>query len=173
MKSLVVQSGQTGRMRSLVASAVLIATVLATATGETIASTEERNIENLATKRVQPSYPPMAKKYRIEGKVTVQVTVSNNGKVAKAEFVRGHNIFRSVSLDAVKRWEFKPPGEAGLTGTVNFIFKLDKGGTGKVARLCQRWLFHAKNNGTDFTSLLLRGRISLPTIRAYIWLQIG
>jgi hypothetical protein len=45
--------------------------------------------------------------------------------VAKAEFVRGHNIFRSVSLDAAKRWEFRPPGEAGLNGTVNFVFKLN------------------------------------------------
>jgi outer membrane biosynthesis protein TonB len=60
----------------------------------------DRNIESLATRRVQPAYPPMAQKYRIEGTVTVEVTVSSDGKVSKAEFVRGHNIFRSVSLDA-------------------------------------------------------------------------
>ncbi len=84
----------------------------------------DRNIENLATRRVQPAYPPMAQKYRIEGTVTVQVSVSTDGKVAKAEFVRGHNIFRSVSLDAAKRWEFKPPSETRLEGEVQFVFKL-------------------------------------------------
>ena len=84
----------------------------------------DRNIENLATRRVQPAYPPMAQKYRIEGTVTVQVSVGTDGKVAKAEFVRGHNIFRSVSLDAAKRWEFKPPSETSLEGEVQFVFKL-------------------------------------------------
>ncbi len=84
----------------------------------------DRNIENLATRRVQPAYPPMAQKYRIEGTVTVQVSVANDGKVAKAEFVRGHNIFRSVSLDAAKRWEFRPPSQTSLEGEVQFVFKL-------------------------------------------------
>jgi TonB family protein len=88
------------------------------------ASDDERNIEAMATKRVQPAYPPMAQKYRIEGMVVVQVSVGGDGKVSKAEFVRGHNIFRSVSLDAAKRWEFRPPGSSGMSGTVRFVFKL-------------------------------------------------
>ena len=88
-------------------------------------SLEERNIESLATRRVQPAYPPMAQKYKIEGTVVVEVTVAGDGRVTKAEFIRGHNIFRSVSLDAAKRWEFKAPGESGLQGTMNFVFKLN------------------------------------------------
>jgi TonB family protein len=111
-------------MKSL-AVAILTATLLATAAGETRTSGDERNIENLATRRVQPAYPPLAQKYRIEGTVTVQVSVGNDGKVTQAEFVRGHNIFRSVSLDAAKRWEFKPPGNGSLQGTVQFVFKLN------------------------------------------------
>ena len=87
---------------------------------------EERNIERLAVKRVQPPYPPMAQKYKIEGAVTVQVTVEKDGRVSKAEFVRGHNIFRSVSLDAAKRWEFKRPDSDNLQGTIHFIFKLNE-----------------------------------------------
>ena len=85
---------------------------------------DDRNIEKLALKRVQPHYPPLAQKYKIEGVVTVQVTVEKDGKVSKAEFVRGHNIFRSVSLDAAKRWEFKVRENEGLEGTIQFTFKL-------------------------------------------------
>jgi TonB family protein len=85
---------------------------------------EDRNIEKQAVKRVHPPYPPLAQRYRIEGVVTVQLTVDKEGKVQSAEFVRGHNIFRSVSLDAAKRWEFKPPAEETLQGTIRFTFKL-------------------------------------------------
>ncbi len=119
MTSSLTENRKPGRLGLL--AAIVIATLLSSG----VTAYDERNIENLATRRVQPAYPPMAQKYRIEGTVTVQVSVSTDGKVAKAEFVRGHNIFRSVSLDAVKRWEFRPPGEAGLNGTVNFVFKLD------------------------------------------------
>lgn len=89
------------------------------------ATLDERNIESLATKRVQPAYPPTAQKYKIEGTVVVEVAVAGDGKVTKAEFIRGHNIFRSVSLDAAKRWEFKSTGEGGLQGTLQFSFKLN------------------------------------------------
>src|SRR5437868_2725267 len=83
---------------------------------------EEVNIEKHAVKRVLPVYPTLAQRYRIEGVVIVQVAVGKDGKVTKAEFVRGQNIFRSVSLDAAKRWEFKSDG--ALEGTIHFTFKL-------------------------------------------------
>jgi TonB family protein len=85
---------------------------------------DERNIERNAVTRVQPAYPPNAQKYRIEGVVMVGVSVNSEGKVSKAEFIRGHNLFRSVSLDAAKRWEFKLSGESSLEGTISFTFKL-------------------------------------------------
>jgi TonB family protein len=87
---------------------------------------DERNIEKIAISRVQPAYPPNAQKYKIEGVVTVQVSVGSDGKVTKAEFVRGHNLFRSVSLDAAKRWEFKTSGESSIEGTIHFTFKLSQ-----------------------------------------------
>lgn len=90
----------------------------------TTSGDEERNIEKLAVKRVQPTYPTLAQKYKIEGPVTIELTVGKDGKVQTAEFVRGHNIFRSVSLDAAKRWEFRPPGDGPLQGTIKFNFKL-------------------------------------------------
>ncbi len=85
---------------------------------------EDKNIERYAVNQVQPPYPVLAQRYRIEGIVTVQVHVDGEGKVRKAEFVKGHSIFRSVSLDAARQWQFRPPDGAGLEGAINFAFKL-------------------------------------------------
>lgn len=84
---------------------------------------EEKSIEKYAVKRVQPSYPPNAQKFKIEGTVTVQVTVGEDGKVVKAEFIRGQNVFRSVALDAAKRWEFKLQNQESNQGVIQFTFK--------------------------------------------------
>jgi TonB family protein len=91
--------------------------------GTTMAGVEDNNIERFATKRVQPAYPAAAEKYRISGNVTVEVSVDADGKVVQAEMVRGSTVFRAVSLDAAKRWLFKPPSSEGLRGRINFIFK--------------------------------------------------
>jgi TonB family protein len=90
-----------------------------------VAIGDERNIEQFALKRVQPTYPPLAQKQRIEGVVVVQLSVGANGKVNNAEFLRGNNIFKAVSLDAARRWEFRVPGGEGLEGTIRFTFKLE------------------------------------------------
>jgi len=108
---------------------VLVSAVLLLASaGLTIHAFEDPNIEKYAVKKVQPPYPEMAEKYHIEGIVVVKVSVATDGKVTQAEFVRGPNIFRSVSLDAAKRWSFKPPTNETLAGTIHFTFKLNSGG---------------------------------------------
>jgi hypothetical protein len=38
--------------------------------------------------------------------------------------VRGHTVFRSVSLDTAKQWQFSTPNSANLEGTIDFTFKL-------------------------------------------------
>jgi TonB family protein len=92
----------------------------------TFGSFDERNIEQYATAQIQPSYPTAAQKYRIEGVVTVEVAVSKDGKVMKAQFIRGHSIFRSVSIEAARQWQFDAAKEASLEGTINFTFRLDR-----------------------------------------------
>lgn len=81
------------------------------------------DLEPYAVRRVQPAYPPLAQKLRIEGSVLLDVKVAANGVVAKADFRRGHSIFRSASLDAVKRWKFRSGDE--LEGTITLIFEID------------------------------------------------
>ena len=65
-------------------------------------------LKRTAIKKVQPSYPPEAKKARVSGTVKIQVLVSEEGRVIKATFVEGPEPLREASLDAARRWEFKP-----------------------------------------------------------------
>jgi TonB family protein len=119
------RSGKRGIRRLALLSVIVLATI-APGTHESNADPiGDDNIEKFAVKRVQPPYPPLAQKYKIEGLVVVQVTVERDGKVGKAEFVSGNSLFRSVSLDAAKRWEFKRPEGDSLQGTIHFKFKLD------------------------------------------------
>ena len=114
-----------GIRRLALLSVIVLATIAPGAHESKADPSGDENIEKFAVKRVQPPYPPLAQKYKIEGLVVVQVTVERDGKVGKAEFVSGNSLFRSVSLDAAKRWEFKRPEGDSLQGTIHFKFKLD------------------------------------------------
>lgn len=117
---------KSSRLRYSIALLALSCVAFAALTGgwATVSGDEERSLEKYAVRRVQAAYPPNAQKYKIEGTVTVHVTVGPNGKVATAEFIRGNNIFRSVSLDAAKRWEFRLPSSESNQGMIHFTFKL-------------------------------------------------
>jgi TonB family protein len=114
-----------GILRLALLSVIVFAMLAPGAHGSISEPSADDNIERFAVKRVQPPYPPLAQKYKIEGLVVVQVLVDKDGKVGKAEFVSGNSLFRSVSLDAAKRWEFKRPEGDSLQGTIHFKFKLD------------------------------------------------
>ena len=114
--------------RSVLLSLLLLLLFVVVRPAWMVRAFEDPNIEKYAVKKVQPPYPEMAEKYHIEGIVIVKVNVATDGKVTQAEFVRGPNIFRSVSLDAAKRWSFKLPTSETLAGTIHFTFKLNAGG---------------------------------------------
>jgi len=65
-------------------------------------------LKSKAIKKVQPSYPPEAKKARVSGTVKIQVLVSEEGRLIEATFIEGPVPLREASLDAARRWEFKP-----------------------------------------------------------------
>ena len=63
----------------------------------------------------------------IKGKVTVQVTLDEEGKVISAKATNGHSLLRAVSEEAVRNSKFKPalvgnrPVKATGFITYNFI----------------------------------------------------
>jgi protein TonB len=61
-----------------------------------------------AIHQVLPEYPSLAKKTGTEGMVQIEIIVGLDGKVEKAEVVKGHVIFNHPAMEAVKQWRFTP-----------------------------------------------------------------
>jgi len=59
-------------------------------------------------KKVEPTYPPLAKAVSISGTVTLSIVISPDGKVSSTKVVSGHPILIQAALDAVKQWTYKP-----------------------------------------------------------------
>lgn len=84
-------------------------------------------INGLATSRVEPPYPELARSANVQGAVVVSVTVSETGRVLEAHVISGHPMLRQVSVDAARRWKFSPTILNGtptkVTGTITFNFR--------------------------------------------------
>lgn len=64
---------------------------------------------------VQPAYPPEAARQRLEGRVVVEFSVGEDGKVTDAAIAESdHGLFEEAALDAVRRWTFSPALENGV-----------------------------------------------------------
>jgi protein TonB len=58
--------------------------------------------------RVHPVYPPDAKAAKIQGKVTLTVSISKEGKVENIQVASGDPILAAAAVEAVGKWEYKP-----------------------------------------------------------------
>lgn len=65
----------------------------------------------IATKKVPPIYPEVARRFRIEGTITVNALVNEFGKVIDTRIIRGikddHGL-HGAAEDAVRKWKFTP-----------------------------------------------------------------
>ena len=81
-----------------------------------------------ATKKVQPSYPQVARDNRISGKVVVELTIDETGKVVSLRSIEGAPELRPATEEAAKRWEFRPTYLSKVPvrtiGTITFNFTL-------------------------------------------------
>lgn len=86
-------------------------------------------LQGSATKRVQPSYPAVAKAANASGSVQVQVTIDEAGKVIDAQAISGHPLLREAAVEAARQWEFNRTEVEGrpvrAQGTLTFNFTLD------------------------------------------------
>lgn len=82
--------------------------------------------QGLLVRRVQPSYPPLARQARIQGTVVLQAEISKEGAIQNLRLISGHPMLAPAAIDAVKQWKYKPyylngePVEVETTITVNF-----------------------------------------------------
>jgi TonB family protein len=77
--------------------------------------------------KVNPVYPPEAKKDGIQGFVHIDARIAKDGTVAEAAAKDGHPTLAEAALAAVRQWRYEPvlgadkkPVEVKITITVNF-----------------------------------------------------
>ncbi len=91
---------------------------------EVSAATAEEHL----VKKVEPTYPPLAKMARIQGKVVLQVRIAKDGSVAETKVKSGHPLLVAAALEAVKQWRYKPftsdSNAVEATATVEVPFSL-------------------------------------------------
>jgi TonB family protein len=84
-----------------------------------------------AIKKVQPTYPAIAKAAGAQGSVSVQIVVNEAGNVESAKAVAGHPLLQQAAVTAAKEWQFSPTKLSGsavkVEGTISFVFALPKG----------------------------------------------
>jgi len=82
--------------------------------------------QGLLIKRVQPSYPPLARQARIQGTVMLQAEISKDGSIENLRLISGHPMLAPAAIDAVRQWRYKPymlngePVAVETTVMVNF-----------------------------------------------------
>ena len=61
--------------------------------------------------RVVPTYPELARKMGIQGKVRLLVLVAPNGKVKSTQILGGSPVLAKAAGDAIGKWKFAAAGE--------------------------------------------------------------
>jgi periplasmic protein TonB len=59
-------------------------------------------------RRVQPTYPPLAKSARVQGVVEFTAIISKEGKIENLQLVRGHPLLVNAAREAVLQWRYRP-----------------------------------------------------------------
>jgi TonB family protein len=83
----------------------------------------------LLISKVNPDYPPEARKARIEGTVLLRILIDKEGNVTSVKLIGGHPLLADAAIDAVKQWKYKPfllntqPIEVDTEVVVNFTLK--------------------------------------------------
>jgi protein TonB len=74
-------------------------------------------------KMVQPKYPEIALKMRVEGTVKLEAVVDSDGTVKNVIVVSGHSLLKATAVDCVKQWEYEPTKDTSLVA-IDITFKL-------------------------------------------------
>ena len=58
--------------------------------------------------QVEPVYPPLALKARIQGTVRFNAVIGKDGTITNLQVLSGHPLLVQAALEAVKQWLYKP-----------------------------------------------------------------
>ncbi len=108
------------------------------ATQQDKSATQTQNVPRITVKgdvmkkklvhRVMPNYPLEARHESIAGIVKLHVLIGVDGSVKEAEFISGPDVLVKPTLDAVRKWKYKPTTENGqpveVDTTVETVFSI-------------------------------------------------
>lgn len=76
----------------------------------------------------KPNYPPLAKQIRLQGAVSIQVLIDENGKVVSAKALSGHQVLVNAAEQAAAQARFSPTLLSGqpvkVSGVIIYNFVL-------------------------------------------------
>jgi TonB family protein len=70
---------------------------------------------------VAPGYPHLARNASLQGIVTVEITISADGRVLSAKGSGAHQLLVSASVDNVRQWRFGSLNGVGASTTTRVI----------------------------------------------------
>jgi bla regulator protein blaR1 len=95
--------------------------------GDAAKGAPKRGPERKIVSKVNPAYPPEAKKDKVEGIVVLEVTVEKSGEVSKVSVAKGPEALREAAATAVRQWRYEPSDVGPILMTITVRFMLDKG----------------------------------------------
>jgi periplasmic protein TonB len=102
--------------KSLVIVTLMVGIFLPVAT---LKGSEVRKVK----KTVQPKYPELALKMKVQGTVKVEAVVDSDGTVKNVIVVSGNVLLKPSVIDCVKQWQYEPGKDTALV-PVEIDFKL-------------------------------------------------
>ncbi|MGB2605391.1 MAG: TonB family protein [Candidatus Sulfotelmatobacter sp.] len=84
--------------------------------------------EAAVIRKVMPTYPPEARSLRLEGSVTLDVSIAEDGTVGDVKLLHGEPLLAASAVAAVRQWRYSPTLLNGKPtsahGRVTILFKL-------------------------------------------------
>ena len=65
-------------------------------------------MEKLLVHRVDPAYPPEARRANLEGTIALDVVVGRDGSVVSMHALNGPDVLARAAMDALRWWKFEP-----------------------------------------------------------------
>jgi TonB family protein len=64
--------------------------------------------ESTIDRRIEPTYPAEALRRKVQGAVTVEVSIAENGTVSNVKILRGEPLLATAAADAIRKWRYTP-----------------------------------------------------------------
>jgi TonB family protein len=84
--------------------------------------------ESKLIRRVEPIYPDLAMRARVQGQVVLVINVDEEGNVTDIKVASGHPLLNEAAVNAVRQWKYSPTLMNGVPvpviATVTVVFNL-------------------------------------------------